>query len=91
MSAISASAVAVSASPTTQTVQPLAQLRRGDTGRITEVAVSNADGTRLKALGLCAGRNLRVVSSGNPLIVSVLGARVGLSAAIAQHVSVQPY
>jgi Fe2+ transport system protein FeoA len=44
---------------------------------------------RLKAMGLCVGREIVVVRQGNPLIVRVLGARVGLSDRIARHIEVE--
>jgi Fe2+ transport system protein FeoA len=41
------------------------------------------------ALGICIGRQVQVVKQGDPLIVSVVGARVGLSARLASAVTVQ--
>jgi Fe2+ transport system protein FeoA len=67
----------------------LGELRRGETGVVTDVAVEPADERRLKSLGICLGRTLQVVSPGSPLIVRVLGTRVGLSAALARRVTVQ--
>jgi Fe2+ transport system protein FeoA len=45
---------------------------------------------RLKALGVCAGRRVELVKAGDPMIVRVLGARVGLSAHLASIVYVEP-
>lgn len=45
---------------------------------------------RLKSLGLCVGRKLQVVKTGDPLIVRVLGSRLGLSARLADRVFVTP-
>jgi Fe2+ transport system protein FeoA len=44
---------------------------------------------RLKSLGICVGRCIELVKSGDPLIVRVLGARVGLSARMASTVFVE--
>jgi Fe2+ transport system protein FeoA len=41
---------------------------------------------RLKSLGLCVGRQVEVVKSGDPLIVKIFGSRIGLSASLAAHV-----
>jgi Fe2+ transport system protein FeoA len=38
---------------------------------------------RLKTLGLCVGRQIEVVKSGDPLIVKIFGSRIGLSASLA--------
>jgi Fe2+ transport system protein FeoA len=43
---------------------------------------------RLMAMGLCVGRELEVVRQGNPLIVRMLGARIGVSGRVAQHIIV---
>lgn len=67
----------------------LDELRRGDAGAIVDVNVASNDAHRLKALGVCAGRTVEMVSTGNPLIVRVLGSRVGLSASLAAQVVVQ--
>ncbi len=45
---------------------------------------------RLKSMGLCLGRTVEVVKSGDPLIVRVYGTRIGLSARLAEHVKVSP-
>jgi Fe2+ transport system protein FeoA len=41
---------------------------------------------RLKSLGLCVGRQIEVVKSGDPLIVKIFGSRIGLSASLAARV-----
>ncbi|HUK82692.1 MAG TPA: FeoA family protein [Verrucomicrobiae bacterium] len=43
---------------------------------------------RLMAMGLCVGRELEVVRQGNPLILRILGARIGVSSRLARHVVV---
>ena len=44
---------------------------------------------RLMAMGVCVGRRIEVVRQGNPLIVRLLGARVGISGRLAEHVLVE--
>ena len=41
---------------------------------------------RLKSLGLCVGRQIEVVKSGDPLIIKIFGSRIGLSASLAAGV-----
>ena len=45
---------------------------------------------RLQAMGVCLGRRLEVIQSGDPLILRVFGSRIGLSARLAEHVRVRP-
>jgi len=68
----------------------LPQLAPNAVARVTELSVEDSDATRLKAMGICVGRRLQLVRAGDPLIVRVLGARVGLSARLADGVSVEP-
>jgi Fe2+ transport system protein FeoA len=41
---------------------------------------------RLKSLGLCVGRQIEVVKSGDPLIIKIFGSHIGLSASLAARV-----
>ncbi len=41
---------------------------------------------RLKSLGLCVGRQIEVVKTGDPLVVKIFGSRIGLSASLAECV-----
>jgi Fe2+ transport system protein FeoA len=43
---------------------------------------------RLMAMGLCVGRELEIVRQGNPLIVRMLGARIGVSGRVARNILV---
>jgi Fe2+ transport system protein FeoA len=67
----------------------LAMLEPKACARITEVVAEPGDSIRLKALGLCIGRSVTLVRDGDPLIVGVLGARIGLSARIAEKIRVE--
>ena len=44
---------------------------------------------RLMAMGLCVGRQIEIIRHGNPLIVRLLGARIGVSARVAHHIIVE--
>jgi Fe2+ transport system protein FeoA len=62
----------------------------GAVARVVRVAADPQDAARLMAMGLCVGRRVQLVKTGDPLIVNVVGARVGLSARLAAGVLVQP-
>jgi len=68
----------------------LSHLDDGAFGRIVAVEAAADDSIRLKSLGLCVGRRVQLAKGGDPLIVRVLGARVGLSRRLAACVLVQP-
>ena len=69
---------------------PLPQLPKHSVARIAGLQVDQHDATRLKAMGLCVGRQVQLVRAGDPLIVRILGGRIGLSARLAGGVSVEP-
>lgn len=67
------------------------RLSHVDSGtRVTVLRIDDIDDAlaRLMAMGLCVGRRLEVVRQGNPLIVRLLGARVGISGRLAQRIVV---
>jgi Fe2+ transport system protein FeoA len=68
----------------------LSDLSAGSYGRITQVDAHCDDLLRLQALGVCVGRRVQLVRAGDPMIISVVGARVGLSARLAAEVRVVP-
>jgi len=71
--------------------RPIASLSAGRFALVTRVeAEQPTDADRLKSMGVCAGRRIRLVKAGDPLILSVLGARLGLSARLARGVFVVP-
>ncbi len=67
----------------------LDQLPSGTRAVVQHIEGADAAMHRLMAMGLCAGRQVEVVRQGNPLIVRLLGARVGVSSRLARHVLVQ--
>lgn len=47
------------------------------------------DVERLKSMGLCLGRRVELVRAGDPLILRVLGVRLGVSARLAAGIVVE--
>ena len=66
-----------------------AQMPAGQCGLICEIRGDQEDIERLKVMGLCLGRRLHVIKNGDPMIVSVMGTRIGLARALGECVSVQ--
>lgn len=67
---------------------PLAWLVPGQVGVIDRLEVADEDAARLKSMGVCAGRRILVDKPGDPLVLRVLGSRLGVSARLAEHVYV---
>jgi Fe2+ transport system protein FeoA len=55
-------------------------------GMVAFVSAADEDVSRLKAMGVCLGRRVEVLQTGDPLIVRVFGSRIGVSSRIARHV-----
>lgn len=68
----------------------LSALPVGGCGRVVSVDVAAVDLERLEVMGLCAGRLVCVIKEGDPMIVRVLGTRIGLAAALAARVHLRP-
>jgi len=68
--------------------RPLTLARRDEVLVVSQVLAVDGDATRLKRLGICEGRQLQLVQSGDPLIVRVVGCRVGVSRSLAEQVLV---
>jgi Fe2+ transport system protein FeoA len=68
----------------------LSELAAGSHARVAQVSAHSDDLRRLQALGVCVGRRVQLVKAGDPMIISVVGARVGLSARLATEVRVTP-
>ena len=56
---------------------------------VRSVATDDEDTQRLKTLGVCLGRRVEIVRTGDPLILKIFGSRLGLSAELAQRVHVE--
>lgn len=46
---------------------------------------------RLKRLGICENRPIEVVRHGDPMVLNVVGASIGVSRFLAQHITVEAY
>ena len=55
-------------------------------GMVAFLSAADEDVARLKAMGVCLGRRVEVLQTGDPLIVRAFGSRIGVSARIAKHV-----
>ncbi|HEX7577508.1 MAG TPA: FeoA family protein, partial [Verrucomicrobiae bacterium] len=53
---------------------------------VRRIETDGDDTQQLKTLGICVGRRLEVVRTGDPLVVRVFGSRLGLSASLASRV-----
>ena len=67
---------------------PLPELEPGSVARVADLHVEQADATRLKAMGICVGREVQLIQAGDPLVLRVLGTRVGVSARLADGIEV---
>ncbi len=61
----------------------------GHCAKILDVQAGEAEIDQLKAMGVCSGRRIMVVQAGDPMILKVLGSRIGLSARLAKRVYVE--
>ena len=61
----------------------------GSRGVVLQIESADAGMQRLMAMGLCVGRSVQVVRQGNPLILRLLGARVGISERLARHIIIE--
>lgn len=68
----------------------LPDLPPGICATITQILADDEDQQRLKAMGVCLGRRVELVKAGDPLILRVLGTRIGVSARLARQVHVSP-
>lgn len=67
----------------------LSQIPSGTRVTVCQVDSEQSGMGRLMAMGVCVGRHLEVIRHGNPLIVRLLGARVGISGWLAQRIVVE--
>jgi Fe2+ transport system protein FeoA len=58
-------------------------------GIVRSVRAGEFEIDRLKSMGVCEGRKVMMIKAGDPMIVRVLGSRIGISARLAHNVLVQ--
>ena len=63
-------------------------LQPGHCGLVASVEAGDREVERLKSMGVCVGRRLMLIRSGDPMIVKVLGSRIGISARLARQVMI---
>lgn len=68
---------------------PANRLASGECGLICEIDGDHEDVEGLKVMGICLGRRLHVIKRGDPMIVSVMGTRLGIAGRLACHVFVR--
>ena len=56
---------------------------------VRSISTDDEDSMRLKTLGVCVGRRVELVRTGNPLILKIFGSRLGISADLAARVRVE--
>ncbi|WP_197526215.1 FeoA domain-containing protein [Botrimarina colliarenosi] len=64
----------------------MSALRRGARGRVVRVLGETAESARLRALGVCEGRLVEVLRTGDAWVLRVLGSRIGISRELAASV-----
>ena len=69
---------------------PLSTLPAGTCALVARAVMPGEEGELLAAMGLTARCPLRVCRAGDPCIIEVASTRLGLSAAMARKVLVQP-
>lgn len=67
----------------------LSDLPAGALCRVDAVSLEPEHAARMAGLGISAGRQVRVVRAGEPLVVQVYGSRIGLAQALARHIIVK--
>ena len=67
----------------------LSQIASGEQVTICRIEENDHAMDRLKAMGLCLGRQVEVVLQGNPLVIRLLGARIGVSGCLAKRILVE--
>ena len=70
--------------------RPLTAMEAMRVAVVEDVTGDADDLARLKSMGVCVGRRLQLVKGGDPLVLRVLGSRIGVSRRLAEQVSVRP-
>ena len=65
----------------------LSEIRSAGRYAVQTVDDHGEETTRLKRLGVCERRDVEVLHIGDPMIVRVVGSRIGISRRLASHVT----
>jgi Fe2+ transport system protein FeoA len=69
---------------------PLNKLEPGKCGLVVKVVADNDDAKRLMAMGVCTGQIIKLEQLGDPMILQVVGSKLGVSRRLGETVSVTP-
>ncbi len=67
---------------------PLTELSVGCSAFVNDLDLPSDTVSRLEGLGICAGRDIRIVKCGEPMIVSTHGSRIGIASSLAEHINI---
>ena len=77
-------------SKTASDSHPLSDAEAGVVFEVCRIQAGDEDTIRLKRMGICEGRQVQLEQAGDPLILRVVGCRIGLSRRLASQVQVAP-
>jgi len=69
---------------------PIDKLEQGKCGLVVKVEADSDDAKRLMAMGVCMGRIIKLEQLGDPMILKVVGSKIGVSRRLGEKVSVTP-
>lgn len=58
-------------------------------GIVRNIETDDEEAQRLKTLGVCPGRRVELVRSGDPMVLKIFGTRLGLAGSLAARVLVE--
>ena len=67
----------------------LTDSRPGNILQVKQITAENDDAIRLKRMGICEGREIQIIQLGDPLILRVVGARIGINRRLAEMIDVE--
>lgn len=67
----------------------LAELHVGQCGLVHDLDLGGGDDNRMRTLGICPGRRVWMARRGDPMVLKVMGTRLGLAAELAMKVTVE--
>ena len=73
-----------------ETLERLDRIDPGHCGIVVDVEAGADEVDQLKSMGVCIGRKVMLVQAGDPLVLKVMGTRLGVSARLAARVFVEP-
>lgn len=68
---------------------PLDDLQLGQCGLVRRLDLNDSDDKRLRTIGICPGRRVWLMRRGDPMVLKVMGTRIGLAAVLAERVTVE--